>query len=155
MEGIMGVGGDEWFISWIFLGISLKQRIHSSVTFFPADIVDALSDPKKFLSITEKRADQMRAMGIETVSSNSELRQVAMAKERQLSGRKLSDWLQKSQINRTSSKVVFETELSSQQNRFKSLWGCSIFNKMWPTSLLWLHSHLGTLAPLEMKWKHP
>ncbi|KAK2491040.1 hypothetical protein MC885_001786 [Smutsia gigantea] len=31
-----------------------------------SDIVDALSDPKKFLSITEKRADQMRAMGIET-----------------------------------------------------------------------------------------
>lgn len=36
--------------------------------FFLTDIVDALSDPKKFLSITEKRADQMRAMGIETVS---------------------------------------------------------------------------------------
>lgn len=35
---------------------------------FFSDIVDALSDPKKFLSITEKRADQMRAMGIETVS---------------------------------------------------------------------------------------
>lgn len=53
--------------------------------------MDALSDPKKFLSITEKRADQMRAMGIETVSSNSQLRQVAVAKERQLSGGKLSD----------------------------------------------------------------
>lgn len=38
------------------------------VVFFLTDIVDALSDPKKFLSITEKRADQMRAMGIETVS---------------------------------------------------------------------------------------
>lgn len=36
--------------------------------------MDALSDPKKFLSITEKRADQMRAMGIETVSSNSQLK---------------------------------------------------------------------------------
>ena len=93
-EGIWGVGGDEWFISWIVLGVSVKQRIHSSVTLFPADIVDALSDPKKFLSITEKRADQMRAMGIETVSSNSQLRQVAVAKERQLSGGKLSDWLQ-------------------------------------------------------------
>lgn len=32
-------------------------------------IVDALSDPKKFLSIAEKRADQMRALGIETVCS--------------------------------------------------------------------------------------
>ena len=93
-EGIWGVGGDEWFISWIVLGVSVKQRIHSSVTLFPADIVDALSDPKKFLSITEKRADQMRAMGIETVSSNSQLRQVAVAKERRLSGGKLSDWLQ-------------------------------------------------------------
>ena len=31
-------------------------------------IVDALSDPKKFLTIAEKRADQMRALGIETVS---------------------------------------------------------------------------------------
>ncbi len=33
---------------------------------FPA-IVDALSDPKKFLTIAEKRADQMRALGIDTV----------------------------------------------------------------------------------------
>lgn len=31
-------------------------------------IVDALSDPKRFLSITEKRVDQMKAMGIEEVS---------------------------------------------------------------------------------------
>ncbi|EPY79212.1 1-phosphatidylinositol-4,5-bisphosphate phosphodiesterase beta-4, partial [Camelus ferus] len=38
----------------------------SLVTISHGDIVDALSDPKKFLSITEKRADQMRAMGIET-----------------------------------------------------------------------------------------
>lgn len=34
-------------------------------------IVDALSDPKKFLTIAEKRADQMRALGIETVSVES------------------------------------------------------------------------------------
>lgn len=40
----------------------------SVVFLFPA-IVDALSDPKKFLSIAEKRADQMRALGIETVCS--------------------------------------------------------------------------------------
>lgn len=38
--------------------------------------MDALSDPKKFLSITEKRADQMRAMGIETVSGNCGLKTV-------------------------------------------------------------------------------
>lgn len=44
----------------------LKCIIFFVVLFL--DIVDALSDPKKFLSITEKRADQMRAMGIETVS---------------------------------------------------------------------------------------
>uniref|UniRef100_A0A8C4ZYN7 Phosphoinositide phospholipase C n=1 Tax=Gadus morhua TaxID=8049 RepID=A0A8C4ZYN7_GADMO len=30
-------------------------------------IVDALSDPKKFLTIAEKRADQMKALGIDTV----------------------------------------------------------------------------------------
>ena len=33
-----------------------------------AAIVDALSDPKRFLSVTEKRVDQMKAMGIEEVS---------------------------------------------------------------------------------------
>lgn len=38
-----------------------------SVTVLFLAIVDALSDPKKFLSIAEKRADQMRALGIETV----------------------------------------------------------------------------------------
>lgn len=40
-----------------------------SVTALFLAIVDALSDPKKFLSIAEKRADQMRALGIETVCS--------------------------------------------------------------------------------------
>lgn len=39
------------------------------VTVLFLAIVDALSDPKKFLSIAEKRADQMRALGIETVCS--------------------------------------------------------------------------------------
>lgn len=38
--------------------------IHS---FFVSAIVDALSDPKKFLTIAEKRADQMKALGIDTV----------------------------------------------------------------------------------------
>ncbi|MBN3315501.1 PLCB4 phosphodiesterase, partial [Atractosteus spatula] len=46
----------------IFCNIVLKTYVPDG---FGA-IVDALSDPKKFLSITEKRADQMRAMGIET-----------------------------------------------------------------------------------------
>lgn len=60
---------------------TVKQRISSPLTFFFfPDIVDALSDPKKFLSITEKRADQMRAMGIETVSSNSWLRTAKLGK---------------------------------------------------------------------------
>lgn len=34
-------------------------------------IVDALSDPKKFLTIAEKRADQMKALGIDTVNKRS------------------------------------------------------------------------------------
>uniref|UniRef100_A0A2I2YBA0 1-phosphatidylinositol 4,5-bisphosphate phosphodiesterase n=1 Tax=Gorilla gorilla gorilla TaxID=9595 RepID=A0A2I2YBA0_GORGO len=46
----------------IFCNIVLKTYVPDGF----GDIVDALSDPKKFLSITEKRADQMRAMGIET-----------------------------------------------------------------------------------------
>ncbi|XP_077138743.1 1-phosphatidylinositol 4,5-bisphosphate phosphodiesterase beta-4 isoform X2 [Ranitomeya variabilis] len=46
----------------IFCSIVLKTYVPDGF----GDIVDALSDPKKFLSITEKRADQMRAMGIET-----------------------------------------------------------------------------------------
>ncbi|XP_061110511.1 1-phosphatidylinositol 4,5-bisphosphate phosphodiesterase beta-4 isoform X1 [Conger conger] len=46
----------------IFCNIVLKTYVPDG---FGA-IVDALSDPRKFLSISEKRADQMRAMGIET-----------------------------------------------------------------------------------------
>uniref|UniRef100_A0A8C0HFU6 1-phosphatidylinositol 4,5-bisphosphate phosphodiesterase n=1 Tax=Buteo japonicus TaxID=224669 RepID=A0A8C0HFU6_9AVES len=46
----------------VFCNIVLKTYVPDGF----GDIVDALSDPKKFLSITEKRADQMRAMGIET-----------------------------------------------------------------------------------------
>uniref|UniRef100_A0A673WT40 Phosphoinositide phospholipase C n=1 Tax=Salmo trutta TaxID=8032 RepID=A0A673WT40_SALTR len=47
----------------IFCNIVLKTYVPEG---FGA-IVDALSDPKKFLSIAEKRADQMRALGIETM----------------------------------------------------------------------------------------
>ena len=47
-------------------GPSIVQLIDESPVFSLA-IVDALSDPKKFLAIAEKRADQMRALGIETV----------------------------------------------------------------------------------------
>uniref|UniRef100_A0A8C7JK32 Phosphoinositide phospholipase C n=1 Tax=Oncorhynchus kisutch TaxID=8019 RepID=A0A8C7JK32_ONCKI len=46
----------------VFCNIVLKTYVPEG---FGA-IVDALSDPKKFLSIAEKRADQMRALGIET-----------------------------------------------------------------------------------------
>ncbi|XP_027004900.1 1-phosphatidylinositol 4,5-bisphosphate phosphodiesterase beta-4 isoform X4 [Tachysurus fulvidraco] len=46
----------------VFCNIVLKTYVPDG---FGA-IVDALSDPKKFLSIAEKRADQMRALGIET-----------------------------------------------------------------------------------------
>ncbi|XP_076834770.1 1-phosphatidylinositol 4,5-bisphosphate phosphodiesterase beta-4 isoform X2 [Brachyhypopomus gauderio] len=46
----------------VFCNIILKTYVPDG---FGA-IVDALSDPKKYLSISEKRVDQMRAMGIET-----------------------------------------------------------------------------------------
>uniref|UniRef100_A0A673LPG2 Phosphoinositide phospholipase C n=1 Tax=Sinocyclocheilus rhinocerous TaxID=307959 RepID=A0A673LPG2_9TELE len=46
----------------VFCNIVLKTYVPDG---FGA-IVDALSDPKKFLTIAEKRADQMRALGIET-----------------------------------------------------------------------------------------
>uniref|UniRef100_A0A8C2BWS1 1-phosphatidylinositol 4,5-bisphosphate phosphodiesterase n=1 Tax=Cyprinus carpio TaxID=7962 RepID=A0A8C2BWS1_CYPCA len=46
----------------VFCNIVLKTYVpHGFGT-----IVDALSDPKKFLTIAEKRADQMRALGIDT-----------------------------------------------------------------------------------------
>lgn len=35
------------------------------IIFFPPDLMDALSDPRAFLSAQEKRLAQMRAMGIE------------------------------------------------------------------------------------------
>ncbi|XP_067240700.1 1-phosphatidylinositol 4,5-bisphosphate phosphodiesterase beta-4 isoform X2 [Chanodichthys erythropterus] len=46
----------------VFCNIVLKTYVPDG---FGA-IVDALSDPKKFLTIAEKRADQMRALGIDT-----------------------------------------------------------------------------------------
>ncbi|XP_021322946.2 1-phosphatidylinositol 4,5-bisphosphate phosphodiesterase beta-4 isoform X1 [Danio rerio] len=49
-------------LATVFCNIILKTYVPDG---FGA-IVDALSDPKKFLSICEKRTDQMRAMGIET-----------------------------------------------------------------------------------------
>ncbi|XP_031435590.1 1-phosphatidylinositol 4,5-bisphosphate phosphodiesterase beta-4 isoform X2 [Clupea harengus] len=45
----------------VFCNIVLKTYVPDG---FGA-IVDALSDPKRFLSVTEKRVDQMKAMGIE------------------------------------------------------------------------------------------
>uniref|UniRef100_A0A7N8XUY4 Phosphoinositide phospholipase C n=1 Tax=Mastacembelus armatus TaxID=205130 RepID=A0A7N8XUY4_9TELE len=50
----------------IFCQIILKTYVPDG---FGA-IVDALSDPKKFLTIAEKRADQMKALGIDTVHGN-------------------------------------------------------------------------------------
>ncbi|KAG1924948.1 1-phosphatidylinositol 4,5-bisphosphate phosphodiesterase beta-4 isoform X1 [Pimephales promelas] len=49
-------------LATVFCNIILKTYVPDG---FGA-IVDALSDPKRFLSICEKRTDQMRAMGIET-----------------------------------------------------------------------------------------
>lgn len=44
----------------------------SNQSFSVSAIVDALSDPKKFLTIAEKRADQMKALGIDTVLHNQQ-----------------------------------------------------------------------------------
>ncbi|TRY92504.1 hypothetical protein DNTS_028203, partial [Danionella cerebrum] len=49
-------------LATVFCNIILKTYVPDG---FGA-IVDALSDPKKFLTVCEKRTDQMRAMGIET-----------------------------------------------------------------------------------------
>uniref|UniRef100_A0A8C9ZDL2 Phosphoinositide phospholipase C n=1 Tax=Sander lucioperca TaxID=283035 RepID=A0A8C9ZDL2_SANLU len=51
----------------IFCQIILKTYVPDG---FGA-IVDALSDPKKFLTIAEKRADQMKALGIDTVHTHT------------------------------------------------------------------------------------
>uniref|UniRef100_A0A673LW50 1-phosphatidylinositol 4,5-bisphosphate phosphodiesterase n=1 Tax=Sinocyclocheilus rhinocerous TaxID=307959 RepID=A0A673LW50_9TELE len=51
-------------LATVFCSIILKTYVPDG---FGA-IADALSDPKKFLSVCEKRTDQMRAMGIEMVS---------------------------------------------------------------------------------------
>uniref|UniRef100_A0A8C1R6N6 1-phosphatidylinositol 4,5-bisphosphate phosphodiesterase n=1 Tax=Cyprinus carpio TaxID=7962 RepID=A0A8C1R6N6_CYPCA len=51
-------------LATVFCRIILKTYVPDG---FGA-IADALSDPKKFLSVCEKRTDQMRAMGIEMVS---------------------------------------------------------------------------------------
>uniref|UniRef100_A0A671MCC5 Phosphoinositide phospholipase C n=1 Tax=Sinocyclocheilus anshuiensis TaxID=1608454 RepID=A0A671MCC5_9TELE len=50
-------------LATVFCNIILKTYVPDG---FGA-IADALSDPKKFLSVCEKRTDQMRAMGIEMV----------------------------------------------------------------------------------------
>lgn len=73
----------------ILLGVSVKQRIHSSLTF-PADVW-MLYQIRNFFPLRKREADQMRAIGIETVSSNSQLRQVAVAKEETAEWGKLSD----------------------------------------------------------------
>ncbi|XP_063079505.1 1-phosphatidylinositol 4,5-bisphosphate phosphodiesterase beta-4-like isoform X2 [Engraulis encrasicolus] len=55
-------GNKPLSLATVFCNIVLKTYVPDG---FGA-IVDALSDPKKFLTIAEKRADQMRALGIET-----------------------------------------------------------------------------------------
>lgn len=55
-------GNKPLSLATVFCDIVLKTYVPDG---FGA-IVDALSDPKKFLTIAEKRADQMRALGIET-----------------------------------------------------------------------------------------
>ena len=99
---------------------SVKQRIHSSVIyFFPPDIVDALSDPKKFLSITEKRADQMRAMGIETVSNNGQLKTAELGKFGCLT--MITRARQSNKLIEQVQKWFLKLNLSIQQKSFKSL----------------------------------
>uniref|UniRef100_A0A3Q4IA05 Phosphoinositide phospholipase C n=1 Tax=Neolamprologus brichardi TaxID=32507 RepID=A0A3Q4IA05_NEOBR len=49
------------------LPLPTKLMTKSSTSLCVSAIVDALSDPKKFLTIAEKRADQMKALGIDTV----------------------------------------------------------------------------------------
>lgn len=72
-------GGSEDLSPFLYrkiacFGFKLKKIYglnHKSLPFlFPA-IVDALSDPKKFLTIAEKRADQMKALGIDTVHTHT------------------------------------------------------------------------------------
>uniref|UniRef100_A0A8C5GJN5 1-phosphatidylinositol 4,5-bisphosphate phosphodiesterase n=1 Tax=Gouania willdenowi TaxID=441366 RepID=A0A8C5GJN5_GOUWI len=55
-------GNNPLSLPTIFCQIILKTYVPDG---FGA-IVDALSDPKKFLTIAEKRADQMKALGIDT-----------------------------------------------------------------------------------------
>ncbi|KAK2864067.1 hypothetical protein Q7C36_003221 [Tachysurus vachellii] len=56
------------FLHYVIMGAEkcLFKAILKNILVCSNTIVDALSDPKKFLSIAEKRADQMRALGIET-----------------------------------------------------------------------------------------
>uniref|UniRef100_A0A665V6P6 Phosphoinositide phospholipase C n=1 Tax=Echeneis naucrates TaxID=173247 RepID=A0A665V6P6_ECHNA len=56
-------GNNPLSLPTIFCQIILKTYVPDG---FGA-IVDALSDPKKFLTIAEKRADQMKALGIDTL----------------------------------------------------------------------------------------
>lgn len=49
----------------------ISHSCYTNQLFHIAAIVDALSDPKKFLTIAEKRADQMKALGIDTVHIKS------------------------------------------------------------------------------------
>uniref|UniRef100_A0AAY4C9D2 1-phosphatidylinositol 4,5-bisphosphate phosphodiesterase n=1 Tax=Denticeps clupeoides TaxID=299321 RepID=A0AAY4C9D2_9TELE len=58
-------GNKPLSLATVFCKIILKTYVPDG---FSA-IVDALSDPKKYLSICEKRVDQMKAMGIEEVIS--------------------------------------------------------------------------------------
>ena len=39
--------------------------------FVPSELMDALSDPRAFMSAQEKREQQMKAMGIETSDINT------------------------------------------------------------------------------------
>uniref|UniRef100_A0A669E685 Phosphoinositide phospholipase C n=1 Tax=Oreochromis niloticus TaxID=8128 RepID=A0A669E685_ORENI len=73
----------------IFCQIILKTYVPDG---FGA-IVDALSDPKKFLTIAEKRADQMKALGIDTVHKATAIRIQTWSDQMYLTERTQSSYL--------------------------------------------------------------
>ncbi|XP_052002111.1 1-phosphatidylinositol 4,5-bisphosphate phosphodiesterase beta-4 [Xyrauchen texanus] len=86
----------------IFCNIILKTYVPDG---FGA-IVDALSDPRKFVSICEKRTDQMRAMGIET----SDIADVLSDRERDSKKRKPNQCLMSLQKNTDTPKSTLRKD---------------------------------------------
>uniref|UniRef100_A0AAY4C9K8 Phosphoinositide phospholipase C n=1 Tax=Denticeps clupeoides TaxID=299321 RepID=A0AAY4C9K8_9TELE len=108
-------GNKPLSLATVFCKIILKTYVPDG---FSA-IVDALSDPKKYLSICEKRVDQMKAMGIEEVSTVFCL--IFVAQVRNVVAQQSVDWSAMVRSHHTEARGLGDQHVLQQFEHLRTL----------------------------------